>query len=135
MINLHPHISTRELQCNLGIPYVTMWKILQRHTFYPYHITLIQDVNKNDIRLRRQFCLITNDERRFSLREDPFFHYVLFSDEASFHNNGQLNRHNCHWSIYNPHWTQRVHNQHRWNLNTWSGIVNGYLIHTFLITA
>jgi len=30
------------------------------------------------------------------IREDPtFFHYVLFSDEALFHNNGQLNRHNC----------------------------------------
>lgn len=64
------------------------------------------------------------------IREDPtFFQYVLFSDEASFHNDGQLNRHNCHyWSTYNPRWTQRVDNQHRWSLNTWCGIVNGYLI-------
>jgi len=31
------------------------------------------------------------------IREGPtFFQYVLFS-EASFHNNGQLNKHNCHY--------------------------------------
>jgi len=30
------------------------------------------------------------------IREDrTFFQYVLFSDKASFHNNGQLNRHKC----------------------------------------
>ena len=101
MINLNSHISTRELQRNLGIPYVIMW-ILQKHKCYLYHITLIQDVSKDDMRLRRQFCRITNDKRSSS-----FFFNVLFSDEASFHNNGQLNtyRHNCHyWSTYNPHW-------------------------------
>jgi len=37
MINLNLHISTRELQCNLGIPYVTIWRILQRlHKFHPF---------------------------------------------------------------------------------------------------
>ena len=100
MINLNPYISTRELQRNLGIPYVIMW--IQKHKCYLYHITLIQDVSKDDMRLRRQFCRITNDKRSSS-----FFSNVLFSDEASFHNNGQLNtyRHNCHyWSTYNPHW-------------------------------
>jgi len=53
-----------------------------------------QDVIENDMGLRRQFY-------RWVLRmirEDPtFFQYVLFSDEASFHNNGQLNRYNCHY--------------------------------------
>jgi len=29
IINLNLHISTRELQRNLGIPYVTVWKILR----------------------------------------------------------------------------------------------------------
>jgi len=53
MINLNPHILTRELQLtNLGISYVTVRRILQRHKL-PYRITLIQDVSENDIRLRR----------------------------------------------------------------------------------
>jgi len=95
MINLNPHISTRELQRNLGIPYVTVWRILQRYKFptviNPY---LTQDISENDMRLRRQFCSWALQ----MIREDPnFFQYVLFSDEASFHNNGQLNRHYCHY--------------------------------------
>jgi len=28
----------------------------------------------------------------------------------------------------NPHWHRGVDNQHRWSLNVWCGIVNGYLI-------
>jgi len=33
-----------------------------------------------------------------TIREDPtFFQYVVFSDKALFHQNGQLNRHNCHF--------------------------------------
>jgi len=39
MIYLNPHTSTRELQHNLGISYVTVWRILQRHKFHSYHIT------------------------------------------------------------------------------------------------
>jgi len=77
------------------------------------------------MRLRRQFY----HWALRMIREDPtFFQYVLSSNEASFHNNGQFNRHNCHyWSTYNPHWTG-VDNQYRWSLNTWCGIVNRYLI-------
>jgi len=37
----------------------------------------------------------------------------MFSDEATFHNNGQLNRHDCHyWSVENPHWF-RTNDHHR----------------------
>jgi len=37
------------------------------------------------------------------MRNDPnFFRYVLFN-ETTFHNNGQLNRHNCdYWLEENP---------------------------------
>jgi len=104
-----------------------------KYKLYPYHITLIQDVSENNIRLRRQFCHWALG----MIKGDPtFFQYVLFSDKVSFHNNEQLNRHNCHyWSTYNPDWTQRIDNEHRWSLNTWCGIVNGYLIGPyFLIT-
>ncbi|XP_031777035.1 uncharacterized protein LOC116415815 [Nasonia vitripennis] len=50
-------------------------------------------------------------------------------DEATFKNTGELNRHNCHyWSDVNPLWHRTVDNQHRWSLNVWCGIVNGYVI-------
>jgi len=69
----------------------------QRHKFHPYYITLTQDVSENDMRLRRQFyrCAL-----QIIQEDSTFVQYVLFSDEASFHNNRQLNRRNCHyWSI------------------------------------
>lgn len=67
------------------------------------------------------------------LRQDQqFFRFVMFSDEATFHSTGQLNRHNSHyWSHDNPHWHRVVDHQHRWSLIVWCGIVNGYLIGPF----
>ncbi|EZA48045.1 hypothetical protein X777_14421, partial [Ooceraea biroi] len=63
-----------------------------------------------------------------------FLNFVLFSDEATFHSTGQLNRHNCHyWSVANPHWYRRIDFQHQWRLNVWCGIVNGYLIGPYFI--
>ena len=72
-------------------------------------IFLIQDISESDIRLRRQFCRWVLQ----MIRKDPtFFQYILFSDEVSFIT--MDNRYNCHyWSTYNPHWTQRIDNQHR----------------------
>jgi len=47
----------------------------------------------------------------------------MFSDEATFHNNGQLNRHNCHyWSVENPHWFRTNDLQHCWSLIVWCGL-------------
>jgi len=57
IINLNLHISIRKLQCNLRIPYVTVWRILQRHKFHPYHITLTQDVSENDMKLKSNFVV------------------------------------------------------------------------------
>jgi len=60
-------------------------------------------------------------------RNQIFFRFVLFSDEATFHNTGQLNRHNFHyWSVENPHYRE-VNHQHRWGLIVWCGILNGIL--------
>jgi len=55
-----------------------------------------------------------------------FFRFVLFSDEAIFHNTGQLNRHNSHyWSVENSHWYREVINIAGASLY---GILNGNLI-------
>jgi len=54
---------------------------------------------------------------------------LIFSGEATFHNTGQLNRHNSHyWSVENPHWYREVNHQHRWSFIVWSAILNGNLI-------
>lgn len=126
MIAIDPHISTREIETQLGIPKSTAHRILRVHRFHPYHITLTQELQARDFERRRQFCTWAQT----MIRRDPeFFNYVLFSDEATFHNTGQLNRHNCHyWSVDNPHWHRETNHQQRWSFTTWCGIVNGNLI-------
>ncbi|CAH0382002.1 unnamed protein product [Bemisia tabaci] len=53
----------------------------------------------------------------------------MFSDEATFKSNGEVNRHNCHyWAADNPHWLQPVDNQNVWKLNVWCGIIGNYII-------
>lgn len=129
MVAIDPHISTREIQRRLGIPRSTASRILRNYHFHPYHITLTQALTDDDTHLRVAFCLWAQRKIRIS---PDFFLYVLFSDEATFHNTGQLNRHNCHyWSVENPHWHRQVDFQHRWSLNVWCGIINGYLVGPF----
>jgi len=60
-------------------------------------------------------------------RDRIFFTFVLFSNEAIFHNIGQLNRHNSHyWFVENPYSYREVN--HRWSLVVWCGILNRKLI-------
>jgi len=54
----------------------------------------------NDFQQRLEFC----NWAQAMLRPE-LFRYVMFSDEATFHNNGQLNRHNYYyWFVENLHW-------------------------------
>ncbi|XP_011873739.1 PREDICTED: uncharacterized protein LOC105565277 [Vollenhovia emeryi] len=118
--------SSRQISVQTGVPRTTVLRILKARRYHAYHITLTQALTPNDLRVRLRFC-------RWALRmieQDPhFFRYVLFSDEATLKNNGELNKHNCHyWSDVNPHWYRPMDNQHRWSLMVWCGIVNGHLV-------
>jgi len=104
MIAINPRVSTRQNERELGIPKST--RILTIHNFHPYHITLTQQLTLNDFQQRLEFC---RWEQIMLNRNRIFFRFVLFSDEATFHNTGQLNQHNSyHWSVENPHWYQEI---------------------------
>lgn len=125
-VHLDPHISSRQVEKEIGIPRRTFLRIVKVLRYHAYHITLVQELKQRHIQLRIEFCqwalqMIENNP--------DFFRFVLFSDEAKFYSDGQLNRHNCHyWSDENPHWHRSVDHQNRWSLMVWCGIVNGYLI-------
>ncbi|OXU29200.1 hypothetical protein TSAR_003541 [Trichomalopsis sarcophagae] len=120
VIHLNPHISSREIERQHGVLKSTVLKILKAQRYHAYHITLIQELTLRYFAQRLQFC-------QWALPE--LFTFVMFSDEATFKNTGELNRHNCHyWSDVNPLWHRTVDNQHRWSLNVWCGIVNEYVI-------
>ena len=100
--------------------------MLHSVNYHPYHITLVQELSKNDRLLRVNFCRWALN----TLNENPdFFSFVCFCDEATFHSTGSLNRHNSHyWSPVNPQWMREQMNQHRWSIHVWVGILNGYII-------
>jgi len=111
MIVINPRVSTRQIERELGIPKSTSHRIFT-HNFYPYHITLTQQLTLNDFQQRLEFYrwaqIMLNRDR-------IFFRFILFSDEATFHNTGQLSRYNSHyWSVENPHWYREINRQHRW---------------------
>lgn len=126
MIHLDPQISTRWIENELGISHSTVNRILRSLNYHPYHIVLTQALQPHHMEMRVNFCqwalqMIQNNPN--------FFRYVLFSDEAKFYSDGQLNRHNCHYySDVNPYWHRDLDHQNRWSLMVWCGIVNGYLI-------
>lgn len=129
MIHLNPHISSRQIERQVGIPRQTALKIVKKRKYHAYHITLTQALTPADFLARVQFC----EWALQRIQEDPtFFNYVMFSDEATFTNDGTLNRHNSHyWSDVNPHWFRSIDRQHQWSVMVWCGIVNGYLIGPF----
>ncbi|KAJ8947786.1 hypothetical protein NQ318_019458 [Aromia moschata] len=54
---------------------------------------------------------------------------ILWTDKSRFHNNGTINRHNCHyWSDHNPHWMRETNFQRIWGINVWCGMIDGSMV-------
>lgn len=133
IIHLDPHVSSRQVEREHGIPRKTFLRILKVLRYHAYHITLVQALQVHHMQQRVEFCQWAIQEIDYN---PDFFNFVLFSDEAIFQSDGQLNRHNCHyWSHENPHWHREVDHQHRWSLMVWCGIVNGYLVGPYFFEA
>jgi len=104
-VMLNPQISIRVIERQHGIPRSTANRILRTFKFYPYHINLTQQLGGEDFQRRVQICNWARDQIQ---RNPAFVENLLFSDEATFNNRGQVNRHNCYYySDVNPHW-QRI---------------------------
>ena len=66
----------------------------------PYKLQVVQAITAADKRKRKQFCVDMQEK----LEDDEFNERLGFSDEATFHTNGKVNRHNVRmWGEENPH--------------------------------
>lgn len=126
-----PHVSTRQLSRDSGMSLSSVWKVLKRNNYHPYHISLHQELHGNDFENRVTFCQWAVQQ----IQGNPnFFYLVLFTDESSFTNHGNVNRHNMHyWSVENPHWLREVEHQRPWSVNVWCGIIGDQLIGPYFI--
>lgn len=121
----NPHIGQRPLSHQVDVARSTVQRILKVNKMHPFHIQLLQELFPADYQRRLDFCLWVQNKIR---NQRNLVNLVLFGDEATFHRNGCVNRHNFHYyATENPHFI-RYKTQNRWSLNVWGGIIGTYVI-------
>lgn len=100
MIDEDPNISTRRISNALGVSQSSVVRCLHKKNYHPYKPTFVQALSDDDHDRRLEFCEWINEQRI----QQPQFHLrIVFSDEAVFHVNGSVNKHNLHyWNDENP---------------------------------
>lgn len=98
-----PKKSIRRTSLEVNIPPTTVWRVLKKRLLIkPYKLQLVQAITADDKKKRKQFCIDMQEK----LEEDEFRGRFVFSDEATFHTNGKVNKHNVRiWGEENPHVT------------------------------
>lgn len=114
-------------KCNVSLSSVN--RILQRHKFHPYVMHQVQELSEDDFDRRLEFC----EWAHAMINENAmFYNTIIFSDEASFNLNGDVNRHNMrYYDDSNPHWFDQCHTQHNAKITVWCGIWGDRLIGPF----
>lgn len=129
-----PGKSTRRASLELELPRSTVLKILHKHLkLHAYKIQLLHELKPNDKPRRYDFAvrLLDLEEQTINIGESNFLKKVIFSDEATFHVSGKVNRHNCRiWGTENPH---NVREQERDSpkINVWCALAIDEVIGPF----
>ena len=87
-----PCTSQRQVARDIGIAQFSVNKILKENDIKPYKFVSVQELLPDDLQKRIYFCntiLERNDDEH-----NVFVNNICFSDEATFHVNGTLNKHN-----------------------------------------
>ena len=86
-------------------------------------LQLVQAITADDKRKRKQFCVDMQEK----LEEDELNECLVFSDEATFHMNGKVNRHNVLIRAEkNPHATIE-HERDSSKVNVFCAISKNYI--------
>ena len=122
--------SIRRISREMDVPKSTVHDILISEKFHPYKLQILNHLTEDDPDRRMQMCewfsgqLFIND--RFS--ED----FILFSDEAMFYVNGEVNRHNVrYWSQSNPRWFDPSKQQGGQKVMVWCGLWKAHVLGPF----
>ncbi|KAJ8897771.1 hypothetical protein PR048_003121 [Dryococelus australis] len=120
-VAVDPHVSTRQPEAEIGILKMIAHRILKRHTFHPYHVHLHQELHGIDFQNHVEFYQWA---QRQIIVNSNFFSVVLFADESSFSNSGQVNTRNMqYWVIENSRWFRQLDHQCHWKVNVRCGMV------------
>ena len=124
-----PHTSVRRLALQLQIPPSTVHKILHsKLKFRAYKIQVVQHLQVADYAACMDGCnaLIQNIDN-----DNRFLENIIFSDEATFHISGRVNRHNCRiWGDENPHELYE-HERDSSKVSVWCGMAKNQIYGPF----
>lgn len=124
-----PTISIRASAKQLLIPRSTVHKILRKNLkLYPYKLQLVQALEPNDRPRRTEFAFDMLEQ----IAEDPnFLNLICFSDEATFHVSGKVNKHNTRiWGSEQPYVFREIQRDSP-KLNVWCGVMRNRIIGPF----
>ncbi|XP_064463674.1 uncharacterized protein LOC135374662 [Ornithodoros turicata] len=125
-VSQDPHESVRRISNETGVAATTVWRVLNRAKYHPYHLSLHQALHDDDFAKRIEFC---NWVLNMQDAQGTFSENVLWTDEAHFSRDAQVNLHNAHyWSTENPHWIRAGKYQVKWSFNVWAGKFNGRML-------
>ena len=86
-----PKKSIRRTSVETLMPLTTVWRVVKQSlVMKPYKLQVVQAITAADKPKRKQ-CSVDMQEK---LKEDEFNERFVFSDEATFHTNGKVNRRN-----------------------------------------
>ena len=96
-----PCVSQRQVSRQCGISLGSVNNILKEEGLRPWKFTSVQELQTDDKPKRVEFCRTILERQQL----DPdFVRSICFSDEATFHVNGSVTRHNSFvYSYENPH--------------------------------
>ncbi|XP_066257045.1 uncharacterized protein [Euwallacea similis] len=126
-------LSTRRLSATMGMSQSSVWRILHKEKFHPYHLTPVQNLLVEDRSVRLRFAQFLQEEQN----EDPnFLNKILFTDEATFARRGIFNWKSSHlWDFENPNAVRETHFQHEFKINIWCGVIGDFFIGPFELPA
>ncbi|PNF43528.1 hypothetical protein B7P43_G03919 [Cryptotermes secundus] len=98
-----PRKSIDQASRELAIPQPTVWRVLTVSLHLkPHRRQLVQALTNDDKRKRMEFC----DSMLEKMEDENFISRLIFSDEATFHLSGTVNRHNVRiWGTEHQHET------------------------------
>lgn len=124
-----PGKSIRRASLQLDIPRSSVHKVLHKCLhLHAYKVQIVQALLPNDLPRRAEFAIEILD--RIDGNND-YLKRICFSDEATFHISGRVNRQNVRiWGSEKPH-VIREHVRDSPKVNVWCGLMHSRIIGPF----
>ena len=124
-----PRKSIRRASLELNIPKTTLHRVVRKRLhLYAYKLQLVQALQPNDKPRRLAFAVDLLDRIE---EKNEFLARILFTDDATFHTCGKVNRHNARiWGSQHPY-AIIEHVRDSPKVNVWCGIMCDRIIGPF----